>query len=271
MASDYCTRAQLRSYLGLDAPKAKGDDSLLDDLIQRASRAIDTHTRRWFYEKLDTREYDYPGRQRLWLDADLLSLTTLTIDGTANTDYKLRPQNVDAKQWIEMTYGTGSVFEWSDTPQDAVTVLGLWGYHDDYANAWTTSGDTVQNVTQISASGTALTVTAAETFSERQTIKIGTEQLLITARNITTEVLTVTRGVNGTTAAAHANATAITIWRPCADIEHIAIRLAGWYYRQKDAPYSRTANPAMGVVVEPAEIPPDVAKQLNGYKRRRIA
>ena len=268
MAGDYCTREQLKAYLDL-AATATGDDSLLDSLIRRASRAIDTYTRRWFYERTDTREYDYPGRQRLYLDADLLGCTTLTIDGTANTDYKLRPQNVDAKQWIEMTYGSGSVFEWSDTPQDAITVLGEWGYHDDYANAWESSGDTVQNVTEITAAGTLLTVTDGSHFAIRQTLKIGSEQVLVTA--ISSSSLTVKRAFNGTTAAAHANATAITIWRPCADIEHIAIRLAGWFYRQKDAPYSRTANPAMGVIVDPSAMPPDIAAALSRFKRRRIA
>jgi hypothetical protein len=264
MASDYCDRTQLKAYLDMGTT-AHSDDGLLDSLIRRASRGIDRFCRRWFYEWTDTREFDYPGRTKLYLDADLLGCTTLTIDGTANTDYKLRPQNVDAKQWIEMTYGSGSTFEWSDTPQDAITVLGEWGWHDDYANAWGSSGDTVQNTTEITAAGTALTVNDGANFAVRQTLKIESEQLLVTA--VSGANLTVTRGINGTTAATHANATAISIYRPPYDIVHLAIRLAGWYYKQKDAPFGRTATPALGIVESPVAMPVDIQEALKQYRK----
>jgi hypothetical protein len=54
------------------------------------------------------------------------------------------------------------------------------------------------------------------------------------------------------------------------DIEHLCMRLAAWYYRQKDAPFSRTANPAMGVVVEPTAMPLDIAEALDAYVRTRV-
>jgi hypothetical protein len=122
MASDYCTRVQLRRYLDLESD-ATGDDALIDGLITRASRAIDRHTRRRFYEFSETREYDYPDDYfRLYFDADLLDLTTLTIDGTASTNYKLSPKNYYPKHWLDMTYGSGDILQWSDTPQEAITI-----------------------------------------------------------------------------------------------------------------------------------------------------
>lgn len=263
MPSDYCDRTQLRNYLDLEAT-ATGDDALLDDLIQRASRGIDRFCRRWFYVWTDTREYEYPGRSKLYLDADLLGCTTLTIDGTANTDYKLRPQNTDVKLWIEMTLGSGSVFEWSDTPQDAVTVLGEWGYHDDYANAWETSGATVSDNPYVASTAT-LNVSDGTKFAIRQTIKADSEQFLITA--ISSNALTVKPALNGTTAAGHTLATAISIYRPPEDIVHQAIRTAAWYYKQKDAPFGQTATPSLGVVVTPLRLPPDVESALMMYRK----
>jgi len=268
MASDYCTRAQLRSYLGLKTA-ATEDDELLDALITRSSRAIDRYTRRWFYELTDTREYDDPpGKYVLFLDADLLSLTTLTIDGSETTNYKLRPHNRTPYQWVEITYGSGDRFVWTNTPQDSVSVEGEWGWHDDYGNAWVTSGDTVQNTTEITAAGTTLEVADGANFAVRQTLKIADEQLLVTA--ISSQNLTVTRGINGTTAAVHANGTAISIYEPPADIVEQTVRMAAWYYRRKDTMFGETATPSLGVVQKPLAIPPDVKATLDTYKRRRV-
>jgi len=270
MASDYCDRTQLRSYLGL-AAGATSDDALLDDLIGRVSRFMDRFTGRWFYELSQTRQYDYQDSpRRLYLDADLLSCTKLTVDGEdiANDSYVLYPLNQSAKQWMETKYGTGDIFTWSDTPQAAIAVAGLWGWHDDYAQAWKASGDTVQNATQISASGTTLTVSSGSNFAVRQMLKIETEQVLVTA--ISGVNLTITRGLNGTSAATHANGKSISIWQPPTDIQHIAVRLAAWFYRQKDAPFTRTATPSLGVVIEPSILPPDILEQLKRFRRVRI-
>jgi len=144
----------------------------------------------------------------------------------------------------------------------------LWGWHDDYTNAWASSGDTVQNTTQISASGTTLTVTSGGNFAVRQTLKIESEQVLVTV--ISSNDLTVTRALNGTTGATHANGTAISIYQPPFDIQHIAIRMAAWFYRQKDAAFSRTATPALGIVVDPAVLPPDITAQLKRFRRVRV-
>jgi len=268
MASDYCDRTQIRAYLGLETT-ATSDDALIDDLIQRASRFMDRYTRRWFYAKTETREYDCPGGPRLYFDADLLSCTSLTISDTAQDSdtYHLYPANGYPKLWIDAAYAEGALFTWSDTPQKAVDVAGIWGYHDDYDNAWRDPGDTIQDADGITATALTLDVADGTKFAVRQTLLCEDEQLgPITA--ISSNTITVfERGLNGTTAATHANGTALKIWQVPYDIEHIAIRIVTWYYKQKDAPFLKTAMPSLGAIIVPASLPPDILAALDPYRR----
>jgi hypothetical protein len=269
MPSDYCTLSQVRSALGLDAALTSQDDALCDH-IREASRFIDRFTGRHFFPLTATRTYDYPGQPwELQLRADLLSCTALTVAGTAytaTTQYLLRPPDAFAYQWIEIVKGSGALFIWSDTPQGCITVAGVWGWHDDYANAWEASGQTSPTISSTTA--TTFAVTSAANFSRRQTIKIDTELLLITG--IASTTLTVLRGIDGTTAATHTSGAAISIYRPPADIEHVALRLATWYHHLKDAPFEKTANASLGITTVPARAPADVLAQLGPFRRIRV-
>jgi hypothetical protein len=271
MASYYCTLAQLQAYNSVTGITVAADDSFLVDVIKRASRAIERICRRSFYPTTATKKFDHPDNvQWMSFGADLLSCTSLTVDGTVipSTEYYLKPSNAKAYQWIELKKGSGYYFEWTDTDQESVSIAGIWGWHDNYAEAYEASGQTVQNATQISASGTTLTVTSATNFSVMQTIKVEDELMLITA--ISTVNLTVTRGLNGTTAAAHLNGVAISIYRPPLDIEHACVRLSTWYYRQREAPFDRTAQGELGMIVIPVSIPTDVDAMLKPYQRMEI-
>lgn len=53
-------------------------------------------------------------------------------------------------------------------------------------------------------------------------------------------------------------------------VRHACIRLAAWYYRQKDAPFETTGMPDLGLVTVPASIPADVTALLDPYVRHRI-
>lgn len=55
---------------------------------------------------------------------------------------------------------------------------------------------------------------------------------------------------------------------PPADIVHACIRLAAYYYRQKDAQvYDTVAEPSLGIITVPAGLPADVARLLDPYRR----
>ena len=53
------------------------------------------------------------------------------------------------------------------------------------------------------------------------------------------------------------------------DIAHACIRLAGYFYRQKDAQvYDTTATPELGIITVPTGFPKDVKNLIEPYRRR---
>lgn len=57
---------------------------------------------------------------------------------------------------------------------------------------------------------------------------------------------------------------------PPAQIKHACIRLAFWYYKQKDAPFEVTGLPDGDQVIVPVAMPKDVERILEPFKRRLI-
>jgi len=180
-------------------------------------------------------------------------------------DYRILPRNEYPKNRIEPIAGTGFVFGYSSTPQDATSVAGLWGYHDDYGNAWSDSGDTVKNTTQIAANGTTLTVTSGANFEVGQTIRMGSEPGYVSA--ITSNNLTIQRAQNGTTAAAHLNGVAIYIYRPMIVIREATRQLAAQIYKMKDSlPWGRIEYVDVGTIQMVAGVP-EMVNRLTTYFR----
>lgn len=54
------------------------------------------------------------------------------------------------------------------------------------------------------------------------------------------------------------------------DIRHAAIRLAAWYYDQRDAPFGTQAMPELGVIEVTPDIPSDVQALLDPYVRESV-
>jgi hypothetical protein len=238
------TLYQLRQRLGLAADDTDDDTRLLHAL-QSASSQIERLTNRHFCPRLATIEHDMNPSQvtELLLVDDLLELTTLTNgDGSSiNSDDILTIPDVDgAIAVIRLTGGTA--FCWDLTPLRAVSVTGIWGWHDRWSQAWRDSADTVQD-NPLSSSATSLTVNDADgadaeneapRFQVGQLLRIESEYLRVLAVNTTTNVLTVQRGVNGTTAAAHTQTTTIEVYQPPQDVQTLTLRWAAWLYKEPD-------------------------------------
>ena len=133
----YITTADVKSYLGLTGAV---DDTLLGYLIDRAQKAIETHTQRIFSASADTtRLYtvgeDTDGRY-LYLDEDLCAITTVTTDADATspttltdeTDYITIPRNTTP--YIALQIIGSSTYEWTytDDPAMGVSVIGRFAY-----------------------------------------------------------------------------------------------------------------------------------------------
>lgn len=275
----YVSYQDVKAARGIDEST---DDTLLRTYCRAASAAWDKGTRRRFWPLVETRYYDYPGPWALRLDDDLLEVTTLTNgDGetlTENTHFYLYPLSDSVKHRIEIRRDVGEVFQYRSTGQRQISVAGIWGWHDDWANAWADTGDAVADAGGITAAATSITVTDVDgadawglqpRLKADALIRIDSEYLWITAANTSANALTVVRGVNGSTAATHDAAADIYLYQPPADVVQFVTRWVAYMYDQKDTGvYETTAMPGAGVIQVPQGIPKDVKLAMAGYMRR---
>ena len=142
---DYTTWAAVKTYLDISGT---GDDALGALLVARVTDAIDRYCRRRFRAVTATRYFDVPEDDTLWLDDDLLSITTLTNgDSTVITSasYVLLPVNKSPKYAVRLKENTSTVWEGSTTTDyQVISIAGSWGYSttppDDIVHAtirWT--------------------------------------------------------------------------------------------------------------------------------------
>jgi hypothetical protein len=197
------TKAQYKDFID------EVSDSLYNNWWREFVPRIDTLTvyansSQWRWTRLGS---DYRFSLASIPNADLLSINSITLDGTLLDSSTYRLDVSDGYPAQAIVFDADNVTLPSTRSfTTSMVIIGTWGYHENPSNMWLNT-DTVQNATQISASATSLTVVSGAAFSVYQYIKIEDEFLFITA--ITSNTLTVERGVNGSTAAIHANGTAI--------------------------------------------------------------
>ena len=286
--NEYVTPYDLKAYCGIRDEDGNVKSTVIGDMLilrfcQRASRLFDRWTRRHYYPLIATRYYDHAESRQVHLDEDLLAVDTFTTANTGTTvtaaQYHLWPYNEYPKNRIDIVISSGVTLTYSGTPQQANAITGTWGYHTDWDNAFVDSGD---DLAAAIASATATTCTVSNAdgadvygrtprFKERQLIKIDDEYLYVWGVNTTTNVLSVTRGVNGSTAAAHDDASDVYVYEPEEAIAGAIARWATYLYRQKDKKEMDTqAFPEIGMVTTPAGLPKDVRDTIDAHTRRRV-
>lgn len=263
-------REDLRSFLKTESTSS-ADNATLDSMIARAQaimespeglgRRVEPHAETRYYGE------DAVDDNRLTVDADLLEITTLTNGDTtalASATYRLQPRNSWPKFYVDLLTG----YVWLFGTDGEISVAGYWGWHKDYTHAWAASGDTVQD-NPLTAAATSITITDDVHFKTLQLLKIESELALITEIVPgSPDKLTVTRGVNGSTAAAHVKTTPIYIWTPTADAQQMCLRLAAYLNQQRAAPvFDVTASPEIGVITVPKGLPADVKLWFASNKR----
>jgi hypothetical protein len=247
------TLQQLRQRLGL-SPDDTADDPRLLAALQAATAQMEAAALRRFIPRRvsigHTLNPRYPTE--LVLVDDLLELDTL-VNGDGRT---IAPEHIvtvphsaydGPVALVELIEGES--FVWTETPVQAITVSGIWGWHDRWSQAWRGSSDTVQDAA-LDSTTTTLTVTDADgldahgtipRFQVGQLLRLGSEYVWVTGVDTVNNTLTVKRGANGTTAAAHAQYTAIEIYQPPLDVEMLCLRWALWLYKEPDnRPFSST-------------------------------
>lgn len=244
MAHTYASLAEFNDWLRDTGSTTFASESALIAArklatLEGVSRTIDDFCERslfgsGFGPRIGTNRYDGDGRDVLFLNDDLLSLTSLTTQGslgatetthTAEDDFVLSPYDSLPKRSIIGRGSASSVHFPYGTR--TIAALGKWGYQDVRRTATATASAIGTTTT------TSVTVSAATEFSPGQTILIDDEQMYIVS--IAALILTVERGANGTTAATHGATEPIDIYEYPARIVACQLDLSLTRWKRRDA------------------------------------
>lgn len=260
LVNSYATLTDYKAYVtarGQTAGTDATDDGVIQDLLNAASRFIDLQSRRRFYPSIESHLFDIPDGRDVYLDDDLLAVTTFSNgDNTAITDYILKGRNtpywcISLRDTANVTWETNT----GGSSEQVISVLGTWGYHDQYSQrAWLQVDTLSAAITDTST--LAFTTTSNNTLVAGNIIKIGSEIMNIhtaSGHNITA----LTRGDNGSTAATHLINAPIYAWQPMPGAKQSCIEIANSSYQKRfgrNTGESATVT-AAGVVLTPKDIP----------------
>jgi hypothetical protein len=278
LINSYATLLELKNYLtprGLSSSNITtdtNDDSIMSVMLEGISRWIDDQTHRTFYPRIETRLFDYPDDEILFLDDDLLSLTTLTNgDSTVITSvqYVLYPKNAYPKQWVKILPSTSLTWQPTDDgdAESAISVLGWWGVHNNYTQrAWSIAGTLGAAMTDTTT--TSLTMTAGHTVVKDEVYKIDNE--VINVSNVSTNTVTlVARGDNGSTAATHLNGAAVYKWNAQPEMKSALLSICQNVYESRSGQTSQgnVTVTAAGIVIRPGDVSPMTQRTLSAFTR----
>lgn len=271
MPHSYLSIPQLKTVQGI-ASTDTADDTRLRAVLEAIARTIDDECARTFRVYLATNYYTARRSNRLYLDQDLLSLTTLKTDSDgdrtyedtwdiagANADVDLKPDNAASLRlpYWELEVTPDGLFSFPTTRR-GVEIVGKWGYWEELETVASTAAEAI-DTTEI-----AIDVTAGTDFEALQTILIDSEQMYVLS--ISSNTITVERAVNGTTAASHITASVIQRYRYPSPIVEAARILAARIFRRPEAAFGVIGSADMGTAAVISRIDPDVKMLLAHYR-----
>ena len=277
--NEYLGLAELRRYREHATGQTK-DDDLLRLFTGQASRWFEQMCHgRLFFPKVETRTFDFTNTLLLRLDNDLLELSEVAIDGEVQVlaDFFVYPLNVFPKSRIEVDVSSASSFTFSNTPQKAITITGIWGYHEAWNDAWIDTLDSSQqnmlagDTTLEFADIDGLDENGELRVTEQSTIRLENEYMYISAVDTGTNIATVVRGINGTTAATHAQFTQIDRFQPMAVVIDAVRHRANWMYLKRDTPEDGSSTviiPGTGAILP--EIPQNIRMAIRTLRDKRL-
>lgn len=210
----------------------------------------------------------------------LLEPQTITSSGQPlvyGTDVLAEPYGIFPIRTLRLSDTSGLCSTWypTGTPiRDTVVITGFFGYRDFYdLDGWITSTDSIQTPGGISATTTSITVTdvdgvdlynMAPRFSPGNLLRIEDEMLEVRAVNTTTNILTVMRGVRGSTAATHAQSTTIYNWNAPLDLVGACARSVAARYARRGA-YEQVTVSDIATSVFPRDLLSEVYDVISEY------
>jgi hypothetical protein len=226
------------AYLGVESFRARvgiadtTHDADLLAFLNDATRAIERDARRVFFPYIATARYRFPpyapsATWAQWMDEDLLSVSLIQVaasgqDATPitipSTDYFLEPNQFGPPySRIEIDLSSQSALQSGPTPQQAIAVTGQWGSCNATVAAGTETGLSSATATQLTCSNAAL-------IDQGDVLLVDSEAIYVSGRQSAgSTILTVVRGVNGTTAAVHSDGAAVSKYVAPADAVAIVV------------------------------------------------
>lgn len=255
------------------------DREILDHLVA-ASREIDRQTFRRYFPVTATNAYRWPQfapqyTWELWTEDDLLSVTTLQAAATGTnavpvtiTNYFLEPQQFGPPyNRIEIDLSSTDAFQSGPTPQRSVTVLGQWGY----SNRTLAIGALTALLSSTDTTLTAFTGNTLASIEPGDVLLIESEAVFVDLDPGSSSTV-LRRAANGTTAAQHADTTAVAKYVAPEPIRRIVRADAIATYQQDLASWGRVVG-ALGMEVQATGrvVASYRDKVISEYARRRTA
>lgn len=258
MPNYYTHRDLLKSALGLESC-ATAAHLELDAVLEGVGREIDRHAGFHFYAASGTRYYTPTNSTMLGFDAPLVSVGSIVLDSDnnasydttlASTDYYMLPYNATADSpprpfWgLELAQNTTASLP-KGTRRGA-QITGLWGYY----NKRQAIGSALS--TALTSNSTVAEFSNSSLFHPGQTYLIDNEQIFITRNGksgsdtaTTSGTIGIQRGVNGTSADAHASGAVPALYEyPVVD--KASLFQAERDYRARSAPMGFTGGDNFG-------------------------
>ena len=237
----YGELAEIKSRLGI---AGNSSDPALWMALHAASRDVDAFCNRRFYVEHAARCFDVASSQG-FVVPDLVSVSSMQEDADRDrvyeiertrADYILYPLNAEPDSYSGRPYSLISADPAGPRPafttgRIAVRIEGLWGYRAHAVDL----NSPIDFTGALTASSDIIPVTDRNPVAAGQTLLIKSEQVFV--RAVDGHNLTVVRGVNGTTAVAHQDGTAVRAYRYPPEVVEATLVLASQLWKRKDAPY----------------------------------
>lgn len=245
----YCSIGRLKAEMRVTGTS---DDAALLRVLETASRHWDAECGRHFYPVTRTVYLDGPAghadRWQLWLPVDVLTVSSLKLDvdgdrtyetTLSGSDYELVSVRADQQapyNRIDLK-PSGARGSWPATRR-SIELTGVLGFSDETEASGTLGED-------LDASETDVTMTAGHGLTGGETVRADSEEMYVSA--VSTNTLTVVRGVNGTTAATHSNGASVTRRRYARPIEAATALRAARLWRAGQSGFAgEVASPEVG-------------------------
>lgn len=181
--------------------------------------------------------------------------TSETLTEGYNNDFFLTPYNSTPKIELKMNEDTAKAL---NAGQQTLSIAGTWGYSNDTTGELTTTG-AITSTTVVSWG-----VNDASDLEVATTILVDSEQMYITG--ISSNTLTVERGVNGTTAATHTSGASVYTYIYPSDVVQACLDLGRIFFRDRDAGSTPTLGTGEQEVTKSNVDAKSVLKTLDGYR-----